>query len=277
MGSQYSDYQKMAHIYDVTRVPVGLEFIRNFLRADYHVLDAGCGTGNYIKKLLPYVNKITGLDYNENMLSRAKQKLETEIQSEKVEIIQGSLLERLPFDDVTFDVVLLNQVLHHLDTDVIEFPKCQQLIFELHRILKPSGVLCVNTCDPDQMSGFWFMDLIPRVKTTFQSRYIHFKTLGRFVLEAGFDNKIRAISFPETLQGLQYFNLVGPLDVAWRLGDSKWQMATQEEIQEAQTKIIELLKEGKLGAYFDEKDKFRREKGQTTFIVAQKTIHVKVI
>ena len=271
MGSLYSDYNQIAQVYDATRVPVGLDFIGQLIKPDFNILDAGCGTGNYLRKFAPLVNKMTGIDFSEEMLNHAKRKLPDNV---NVELIQGSLLEPLSFDDNTFDMVLINQVLHHLDGDYDNYPNAQKFLLEVQRVLKPSGIICINTCVPEQMNGFWFLDLIPRIKEEFGKRYMNLQKLGQILSGVGFMNQFRAVAFPEPLQGVKYFNMLGPLDDIWRLADSKWQLATQEEIAGAQNRLVELLKEGKLGAYFDEQDKYRREKGQTMFIVGQKGLSI---
>ena len=267
MGSLYSDYNQIAQVYDATRVPVGLDFIAQLIKPDQHILDVGCGTGNYISRLAPVVKKVTGIDHNEEMLKRARQKMEN---MNNVELVQGSLLEKLPFDNNTFDLILINQVLHHLDTDLENYPNTAKFLLEIFRVLRPSGIICINTCMPDQMDGFWFMDTIPRVKEECKRRYMGLNKMGQLLAGSGFMNRFRAVAFPEPLQGIKYFNLLGPLDNIWRLADSKWQLATDDEVQKAQHDLVELLKMGKLGEYFDGKDTFRRDKGQTTFVVGQK-------
>ena len=267
MGSLYSDYNQIAQVYDASRVPIGIDFIAQLIKPDHHILDVGCGTGNYIRRIAPVVKKVTGIDYNEEMLKRAKQKV---INMKNVDLVRGSLMDKLPFEDNTFDLILINQVLHHLDSDVDNFPNTSKFLSEIFRVMRPSGVVCINTCTPEQVNGFWYIDTIPRVKEEFKKRYMTLNKMGEMLAGSGFTNRFKAVAFPEPLQGVKYFNLLGPLDNTWRLADSKWQLATKDEVEQAQSDLIELLKMGKLGNYFDEKDKFRRDKGQTTFIVGQK-------
>ena len=70
----------------------------------------------------------------------------------------------MPFDKETFDGVMINQVLHHLPDDPAKgFPAHRRVFEEFARVLKPGGVLTVNTCSQEQLRhGYWYYDLIPK-------------------------------------------------------------------------------------------------------------------
>jgi ubiquinone/menaquinone biosynthesis C-methylase UbiE len=40
------------------------------------ILDAGCGTGNYLKEISGEVGECVGVEFNEGMLKQARQKLD---------------------------------------------------------------------------------------------------------------------------------------------------------------------------------------------------------
>jgi ubiquinone/menaquinone biosynthesis C-methylase UbiE len=105
-----------------------------------HILDAGCGTGNYMLKLAPNVRKVTGIDLNDGMLEVAKNKLQA---FPNVDFKQGSLNDPLPFESGTFDLVTCNQVIHHLWKDG-DFSLWPRLASEFHRVLKPGGKVVLN-------------------------------------------------------------------------------------------------------------------------------------
>ena len=63
------------------------------------MLEAGCGTGNYLQTLLPHLGSLFGVDSNEGMLAQARRKL-----GEDVELTCGSILD-LPYEDERFDEV----------------------------------------------------------------------------------------------------------------------------------------------------------------------------
>lgn len=78
---------------------------------DLHVLDAGCGTGNYAKALLDFgVGSVTLLDASRGMLDKAREKLADEIASGRVKEVVETAMPPLPFPDASFDVVMFNLV-----------------------------------------------------------------------------------------------------------------------------------------------------------------------
>ena len=66
------------------------------------------------KQVFPLISDIsTGIDYSTAMLACTQKKID-EMGREGVRAFQHSLHDTLPFEDNTFDVVLHNQVMHHL-------------------------------------------------------------------------------------------------------------------------------------------------------------------
>jgi ubiquinone/menaquinone biosynthesis C-methylase UbiE len=129
--------------------------------SEHRILDAGCGTGNYIQALKGKVGDLCGLEFNEGMLAQAQEKFRKD---SNVWLKQGSLLEPLKYDTNTFDGMMCNQVLHHLVTESgsEDFPQILQLIEEAHRVLRPRGVFVINTSGHKQLyDGYWWADLIP--------------------------------------------------------------------------------------------------------------------
>ena len=66
----------------------------------------GCGTGNYIAALSPYVATVTGVEYNQGMLEQAKVKTSN---LSNVTLLQGDAT-CLPLPSNTYDVVMCTQV-----------------------------------------------------------------------------------------------------------------------------------------------------------------------
>jgi ubiquinone/menaquinone biosynthesis C-methylase UbiE len=94
-------------------------------------LDAGCGDGRYLAALAPELPaRRAGVDISERILETARRRVEADFR-------QGNL-ERLPFEDGEFDLVLCSQVIEHvLDGDAA--------IDELARVLRPGGTLVIST------------------------------------------------------------------------------------------------------------------------------------
>lgn len=104
-----------------------------------HLLDAGCGTGNFLGRLarqLPLSHAI-GYDFSFAMLKRAEKKVRD---MDGVRLVQGNLNRRLPFADECFDGVASVNVLY-----ILENPRFA--LAELRRVLKTGG-LCVIATPP---------------------------------------------------------------------------------------------------------------------------------
>ncbi|MDY6943642.1 MAG: class I SAM-dependent methyltransferase [Pseudomonadota bacterium] len=96
-------------------------------------LEIGVGTGRFAAPLGIQV----GLDPAASMLSQALQR--------RISVVQG-IAEALPFADEMFDSALMVVVLSFLD-DVVAG------LTEIHRVLKPGGVLVIAFLDHDSPTG----------------------------------------------------------------------------------------------------------------------------
>jgi demethylmenaquinone methyltransferase/2-methoxy-6-polyprenyl-1,4-benzoquinol methylase len=89
------------------------------------VLDACCGTGDLALADLKAGGRVTGLDFSEQMLERARAK------SSAVEWVQGDALA-LPFADGSFDAATVGFGVRNLDD-------LESGLRELRRVLRPGG------------------------------------------------------------------------------------------------------------------------------------------
>ncbi len=94
---------------------------------DRRVLDVGCGAGNMMHHLSHY-GHVTGIDLYSKPLEVARQR--------GLDVQEGSA-DDLPFDDQTFDVVTLLDVVEHVPNEHGVFSECR-------RVLKPGGKLVVT-------------------------------------------------------------------------------------------------------------------------------------
>jgi demethylmenaquinone methyltransferase/2-methoxy-6-polyprenyl-1,4-benzoquinol methylase len=91
------------------------------------VLDACCGTGDLAVAAARAGGRVTGLDFSEPMLERARRK------APELEWIRGDLLE-LPFADASFDSATVGFGVRNVDD-------LQGALAELRRVLGPRGRL----------------------------------------------------------------------------------------------------------------------------------------
>lgn len=123
-----------------------------------HMLDVGCGAGNYTLKLLQRLPNIdvTLVDLSKPMLGRAVERI-GEAASSEITAIQGDIRE-IDLGIEQFDIVLAAAVLHHLrDEGEWEF-----VFKKIYDALKPGG-------------SFWVFDLVehalPAVQGLMWERY----------------------------------------------------------------------------------------------------------
>ena len=128
-----------------------------------HVLDVGCGAGNYTLKLLERLPNLdaTLIDLSQPMLDRARERV-GRATAGRITTIQADIREvQLP--DEGFDIVLAAAVLHHLRAD----QEWRDVFAAFHRALRPGGSL-------------WVFDLvessIPAVGRLMQQRYGEYLT-----------------------------------------------------------------------------------------------------
>jgi len=106
------------------------------------IVDVGCGTGilSFIA-LEKGAAKMSCVDISKLMLEKCKEKSIINGYTHDVVSFHEEDAEKLPFDDATYDVVLLNMVLGVV-------PNQQEVITELTRILRPGGTIALSTHGP---------------------------------------------------------------------------------------------------------------------------------
>jgi ubiquinone/menaquinone biosynthesis C-methylase UbiE len=273
--SKYEDYHTTAANYDQTRTPPGLEILLGCFAAnprplsEQTVLDAGCGTGTCIRMLSDKIGYLHGLELNENMLHRAQENLQ-EIQN--VHLRHGKLPE-LPYEAESFDGLMCNQVLHHLGSGRSNstFPELTRLLEEAHRVLRPNGVIILNTSSQQQLrDGFWWADLIPQAVERIAVRFPPIEMIEAALRAAGFCAVGRLVSLHEVLQGRGYLDPQGPLQQSYRDGDSTWSLAEQKELDAALERVHTMNAQGTMAAYLEQREALRKNIGQATFVFARK-------
>jgi ubiquinone/menaquinone biosynthesis C-methylase UbiE len=271
--SSYEQYDRTAAHYDRTRWPIGAEIIVGCLAQGrvplpkMTLLDAGCGTGNYVRALLPHVGRIEALDRSAGMLAVAGRKLADAVEDGRVVLHRGSI-DALPLPDASVDGVLINQVLHHLpDEPEARWTAHRRALGECARVLRPGGVLVINTCSHAQTEqGFWTFHLIPRARDAILRRLMPLDALETALRACGIEPRGRFVPVDAVVQGEDYLDPRGPLRSEWRAGDSIWALVHEAELAEVERKLLELNARGELESYVAEHDAMRPQIGQVTFL-----------
>jgi len=95
------------------------------------VLDYGCGDGDFTRMLASRGARAYGIDISPNLIERAKASVpEGGLNGSSPQFMVGDA-HRTPFDDNSFDYVVGNGALHHLDLD--------KAYAEIARVLRPGG------------------------------------------------------------------------------------------------------------------------------------------
>jgi demethylmenaquinone methyltransferase / 2-methoxy-6-polyprenyl-1,4-benzoquinol methylase len=130
-------FDRIAPVYDAMNrtMTAGLDrrwrrlTARSVVRPGDRVLDACCGTGDLALACAAEGGRVTGLDFAERMLERARRK------SSAIEWVNGDLLA-LPFADASFDAATVG-------FGVRNVPELERGLAELRRVLRPGGRLAI--------------------------------------------------------------------------------------------------------------------------------------
>jgi SAM-dependent methyltransferase len=120
-----------------------LNLIRQYAPLDRaRILDIGCGLGVYVRKFRDLSDAVIGVDVDRKRLS------------EGAKTVPGLMLaagEHLPFRDGYFDVVVLNEVIEHVNDDAATMR-------EALRVLRPGGHIAIyapNRLYPFETHGIY--------------------------------------------------------------------------------------------------------------------------
>jgi demethylmenaquinone methyltransferase/2-methoxy-6-polyprenyl-1,4-benzoquinol methylase len=140
-----SNYDTMNSIMTWGMLPRWQKFMLNKteLKPGNYALDVCCGTGELafkMEKMVGSKGKIWGLDFSENMLTVANEKLNSR-DNKNITFVQGNALQ-LPFEDNFFDAATNGFALRNV-VDI------SQAIREMARVVKPGGkVVCLEVSRP---------------------------------------------------------------------------------------------------------------------------------
>ena len=120
-----------------------LAMIRQWVDLGGRILDNGCGLGTYLEAFAPFSKQRIGLELEFNRARQARPHSEGVVQAPA---------ECLPFADNSFDFVLSNEVLEHVEDDSVAMA-------EMVRVARPGGrvlIFCPNRWYPVEQHGIYW-------------------------------------------------------------------------------------------------------------------------
>jgi tRNA (cmo5U34)-methyltransferase len=154
-----------------------------------HLLDVGCGAGNYALKLLEHLSNldVTLVDLSKPMLDKAHERVQRATKG-NVKTVQGDIRE-IELPEASCDIIVAAAVLHHLRTDA----EWREVFAAFHRALRPGG-------------SMWVFDLVessmPAVERLMHAKYGEYLT--RFKDEAYRDHVFAYVEKEDTPRPLMF-------------------------------------------------------------------------
>lgn len=257
--SLYENYNITFKDYSETRIPVGVEKIFDIIIENKFkkIVDIGCGSGNYLKKLYniagekQYKLDLLGIDASPHMLS----KIPSYIPTKNLILNQET---KLNIEKV--DMIIINQVIHHLTDETLI-----NLLNECMRVLNNGGILYINTCTYDQvLNGQWW------------SLYFPDSGIEKFAEKVDNVNKLLLnyynydykINISDPLQN-NYYDYDKVFTIEFRNCDSMWSLLTPDELNETLSNIKKDLENNNMGK-INSSENYRKKYGQTTSYIFKK-------
>mmetsp|Transcript_619 Transcript_619/g.540 ORF Transcript_619/g.540 Transcript_619/m.540 type:complete len:330 (-) Transcript_619:207-1196(-) len=304
--SHFEDYHVVSKVYDSNRRLVGGDQLQSTLKSMYsskyepatsyylnngytkqypdflselRVLDAGCGTGNYLTYIQDLgIGTITGLELNEGMLNQCKTKAYSSTNNGHnclLKLYQGSIIE-MPFKPKTFDFMMINQVLHHIDDEISrkdDYKNTKTVLSQCYDKLNGDGsVLFITTSYPSQLSkAFWCYSFFDSCYKLINDRYNEYEWWKQNLLKVGFKSVEQHIITETNMKEEVYHDIENIFDKQWRKSDSMFAFVTDEEFKAKEKEIRGIMDNEKEKTLFMEHfENLRQTLGHSVAIVARK-------
>ena len=271
-----SNYTKnTAEVYSVYRKPVGLDIILDNIQkldktaSEIKILDLGCGVGNYSMELFNRGYKVTAADYNQSMLDVLKTKIAEKCDDNRTIETFTIDLKNLPDSDSDsdkysgYDVVIINQVIHHLNDFSQDFCHLNNVFRFVSNILQENGLFILNTSDLNQhLYGMWWGKWFTNEITEYCKRYCAFNQIKEIAVNNGFNANIKQITCTQPFIGESYYNPRTVFDDKILDSDTMWQYIGKEKYDV----FIEAIKDEDIEVVFKDANQIEKYGQSTTFV-----------
>jgi 2-polyprenyl-3-methyl-5-hydroxy-6-metoxy-1,4-benzoquinol methylase len=139
-GHYISEYPRGHFVLGLLR-----SYVPDFDPLGARVLDVGCGDGGVVIAFAEAGSLASGIEPNERSLRRAQ--VRAEEHGVSVDFRTG-YAETLPYPGDTFDLVILDNVLEHVEDR-------EKTVREIRRVLRPGGLFYVVTPKPFAFASLW--------------------------------------------------------------------------------------------------------------------------
>jgi ubiquinone/menaquinone biosynthesis C-methylase UbiE len=182
-----ADYSKIASFFDQGRTlsEYNMDLWLNIIARlsggtrGSRVLDLGCGTGRFsIPMAVKLGYRVTGADYYEEMLDKAREK-----DSGGLVMWDKQDAQDLSYPDKSFDIVFMSFLLHHCDDQY-------KVICECLRVLDDPGVILIRHAGFEQIKNDVEHIFFPETLAVDKARIHSVKKVERFLKDAGFSRII---------------------------------------------------------------------------------------
>lgn len=112
------------------------QILKNRFSREMSVLDAGCGGGRNLVYFLRNGFKVFGVDQNIEAVERVRHLAKTLSPNLSSDNFQIAKIEKLPFPNASFDVVISSAVLHFAEDE----QHFNRMLGEMWRVLAPNGI-----------------------------------------------------------------------------------------------------------------------------------------
>lgn len=160
--------EKAAWIVDPTLLGRFVEMAR--VGPDGVLLDVCCGTGLVGAGFHGRVARRVGLDLTAQMMDQGRDRLD--------EWVQGSA-DAMPFNDATFDIAVIRQALHFVDSPV-------GVAREMYRVLRPGGQAVIGHRVPHGPADAAWWEKVNRAKQPLIKNLLRAEDLTDIMTQAGF-------------------------------------------------------------------------------------------